>query len=103
MPASPPQPNLRRPPVVPAATPAFPDSPFRTSQSELNSTLLPPRSALVTPPRSLPFRAWRLLTGVLEWLFGLASLIGCLAVLAAIPLVNFLSLGYLLDASGRVA
>jgi hypothetical protein len=35
--------------------------------------------------------------------FGLASLILLLAVIAAIPLVNFLALGYLLDAEGRVA
>jgi hypothetical protein len=38
-----------------------------------------------------------------EWLFGFASLIACLAALAAVPVLNLLSLGYLLDASGRVA
>lgn len=36
-------------------------------------------------------------------LLGLGSLIVCLAIVAAIPLVNFVSLGYLLEASGRVA
>ncbi len=40
---------------------------------------------------------------VVELLFGLASLFLMLAVLAAIPLVNFLALGYLLEAEGRVA
>jgi hypothetical protein len=35
--------------------------------------------------------------------FGLASLFLLLAVLAAIPLVNFVALGYLLEAEGRVA
>ncbi|MDX1946202.1 MAG: hypothetical protein SFU86_12455 [Pirellulaceae bacterium] len=54
-------------------------------------------------PKSLPMRAWYALCWGLEWLFGLASVIGCLAVLAAIPLLNFISLGYLLEASGRVA
>ena len=38
-----------------------------------------------------------------EWLFGLACLFVGLAVLAALPLLQFLSLGYLLEAGGRVA
>src|SRR5439155_12024985 len=38
-----------------------------------------------------------------EWLFGLACVIGGLAVLAALPVLQFLSLGYLLEAGGRVA
>jgi hypothetical protein len=54
-------------------------------------------------PKSWPMRGWYGLCYGLEWLFGLASLIGCLAVLAAIPVFNFISLGYLLEASGRVA
>jgi hypothetical protein len=54
-------------------------------------------------PKSWPLKLWYGLCYVLEWLFGLASLLACLAVLAAIPVVNFLSLGYLLEASGRVA
>ncbi len=37
------------------------------------------------------------------WLFGVASLIAGLAILAAIPLVQFLTLGYLLEVGGRVA
>src|SRR5262245_61048620 len=37
------------------------------------------------------------------WCFGLASLVLGLAVLAAIPLGQFLALGYLLESSGRVA
>ncbi len=40
---------------------------------------------------------------VLEWLFGGASLIVGLAVLATIPVAQLLSLGYLLEVSGRVA
>ena len=36
-------------------------------------------------------------------LFGLASLILTLSVIAAIPLLNFFALGYLLEAEGRVA
>jgi hypothetical protein len=38
-----------------------------------------------------------------EWLFGVATLIVALAVLAAVPVLQFLSLGYLLEAGGRIA
>jgi hypothetical protein len=38
-----------------------------------------------------------------EWCFGLVSLLAFLAVLAAVPILQFLTLGYLLEASGRVA
>ena len=38
-----------------------------------------------------------------EWAFGTVTLIVGLAVLAAVPLLQFLSLGYLLEAGGRVA
>jgi hypothetical protein len=54
-------------------------------------------------PKSWPFIVWHCFKLTAEWLFGLASVIGCLAVLAAIPILNFISLGYLLEASGRVA
>jgi hypothetical protein len=37
------------------------------------------------------------------WLFGAVSLMVGLAVLAALPVLQFLSLGYLLEAGGRVA
>jgi hypothetical protein len=61
------------------------------------------------PPRP-PSRVWsglkwivRAIASVLEWLFGAASLVIGLSVLAALPIAQFLSLGYLLEASGRVA
>lgn len=57
----------------------------------------------VTEPRSWPFRLVRGFGRVVEWPFGAACLIVGLAVLAAIPIVQFLSLGYLLEVSGRVA
>lgn len=40
---------------------------------------------------------------IFEVVFGVVSLFALLAFLAAIPLVNFLALGYLLEAEGRVA
>jgi hypothetical protein len=48
-------------------------------------------------------RTWRFVGSVLEWLFGAVSLCIGLAVLAALPLFQFLSLGYLLEAGARVA
>ncbi len=48
-------------------------------------------------------RAWRACRSGVSWLFGAATLVGILATLAAIPLAGFLSLGYLLEAGGRVA
>lgn len=57
----------------------------------------------VKEPRSWPFRLVRGFGRVVEWPFGVACLIVGLAVLAAIPVMQFLSLGYLLEVSGRVA
>jgi hypothetical protein len=48
-------------------------------------------------------RSWRATASFLEWLFGFAAIIVGLAVLAALPLFQFLSLGYLLEAGARVA
>src|SRR5207237_8456069 len=47
-------------------------------------------------PRSWPLKLWYGLCYVLEWLFGLASLLACLAVLAAIPIRTLLSMRCLL-------
>ncbi len=55
--------------------------------------------------RVLPSR-FRLLvrvTTAIEWVFGAISLIVCLSIVATIPVVQLLSLGYLLEVSGRVA
>jgi hypothetical protein len=46
---------------------------------------------------------WRGFASACEWLFGAVTLIAGLAVLAAIPVVGLLSLGYLLEAGGRIA
>lgn len=48
----------------------------------------------------------RILRGIgpgLDWIFGLLALFVGLSILSIIPILNFLSLGYLLQASGRVA
>jgi hypothetical protein len=61
----------------------------------------------VVPVRAGPWRAFRnfleAIIRALEWPFGVLTLIVGLAVLAALPLLGFLSLGYLLEAGGRIA
>jgi hypothetical protein len=52
---------------------------------------------------SLPVRWWLAAGSGLAWLFGLASLLVGLAILSALPIVQFMSLGYLLESSGRIA
>jgi len=54
-----------------------------------------------------PFRGllflWRIVGSAAQWCFGLFSIVVGLAFLAAIPVVQFLSLGYLLEVGGRIA
>jgi len=47
-------------------------------------------------------RGFRAVFSAVEWVFGCLTLIGGLAVLATIPVVQLLSLGYLLEVSGRI-
>ena len=56
----------------------------------------------IVDERSLPVKLWGKLCSGIEWLFGLASVIAGLALLASIPIAQFLSLGYLLEVSGRI-
>jgi hypothetical protein len=62
-----------------------------------------PVSARRFGPLRLLGAGWRLLCSTAEWLFGAVALIGGLAVLASIPVVQLLSFGYLLEVCGRVA
>ncbi len=48
-------------------------------------------------------RTWRRFWSAVDWLMGVAALVCGLAILSVIPVLNFLSLGYLLEVSGRVA
>ena len=45
---------------------------------------------------------WRSVCAVVHWLFGLLSLIILLSIAATLPVIQFLSLGYLLESSARV-
>src|SRR5262245_48202291 len=68
-----------------------------------NETDLAVAPAMTPKPRNLLIRAFLWVGSALEWLCGALTLIVTLAVLSVIPILNFLSLGYLLEASGRVA
>ena len=64
-----------------------------------------PADAFALPdlmPR-VPRHPLRFISWVVRCLFGIVTLIVLLAVVAAIPIVNFLALGYLFEAEGRVA
>jgi len=74
-------------------------------EAELVEVTAPPGvdSAALEDRRGI-FR--RVVSGVrqgVEWVFGCAALIVGLAILATIPVAQFLSLGYLLEVSGRIA
>ncbi len=56
------------------------------------------------PPFPVPWRhTLKCIGWITSLLFGMVSLVVLLAVLAAIPILNILALGYLLEAEGRVA
>lgn len=63
----------------------------------------PPDAAISEPADSGGPARLRKLLAILRRCFGFAALILLLAVLATIPVVQLLSLGYLLEVSGRVA
>jgi hypothetical protein len=62
-----------------------------------------PASAPSRNPLVVAWQGVRTIGSMVEWLFGVGVLMVGLAVLAAVPLLQFLSLGYLLESGGRVA
>jgi len=107
----PPLPIVPPPLPVQARSGSLAPSWSRSKQNEPERMAYPPplpdsvEYETTSPP--LPVRHGRTYIGSLfdgtRWLFGLVCLIGGLAMLASIPILQFLSLGYLLEAGGRVA
>lgn len=65
---------------------------------------LEPRSAALLGPFPVPWRhPLKCIAWIVRALFGTASLVLLLAVVAAIPILNFVALGYMLEAEGSVA
>ncbi len=69
---------------------------LRVRDDELPTALPAPRK------RNVLLRCIAAVGSALEWLFGFASLFIGLAVLAALPVLQFLSLGYFLESGGRI-
>lgn len=89
------------PPELPTLPPPLPpDLEFPLAPLDLVAELQP---ELKTIKQSLlkRFFFWTLLK--IEWVFGLMAMVLALAILAAIPGLQFLSLGYMLECSTRVA
>ena len=74
--------------------------PIAEEVSEAESPELVP---IVYPKRGLIRRSLAGVGSAIEWLFGFASVMLGLAIIASVPIAQFLTLGYLLEASGRVA
>jgi hypothetical protein len=85
--------EVRLAPVGVAMLMAAPAEPEPVLQGDW---VLPPADA------NMP-RVIRIVFQVSEWLFGFVSILGALAIFAALPILQFLSLGYLLEAGGRIA
>ena len=94
-------------PIVPVVRPIPTVLPADlTATVRLHDTPAPiPRSRRDEPddPFHATVRIARSVARFAEWCFGFAALLVGLAVLAAIPVVQFLTLGYLLESGGRLA
>jgi hypothetical protein len=92
--------SLPRPSRTTAALPIVPidDPPDVLPVEPAAVDVLPARSGL--RETLMPFY-W--MYAAVEWAFGVLCLIVALAVLSVIPIVQFVSLGYLLEVSGRIA
>ncbi|MBY0229955.1 MAG: hypothetical protein K2W96_11795 [Gemmataceae bacterium] len=71
----------------------------------MSTITLPPPAARPPAPSwaSLPWRSVMAGCSVAEWLFGAGAMWVGLAVLSSLPILQFLTLGYLLEAGARVA
>jgi hypothetical protein len=86
--------------LVPVETPAE----FWPAAEPADVTEAPAAAALPTAARpSLVRRAAGAIASACEWLFGAIALVLGLSVLSAVPVLQLLAFGYLLEASGRVA
>ncbi|HWG42286.1 MAG TPA: hypothetical protein VN688_05820 [Gemmataceae bacterium] len=92
------------PPRIPEVLPADreTDAPLEVLPADV-PTLVEPLPHPAARAFAIAWRSVRAVASMLEWIFGVAVLMIGLAVLAALPLLQFLSLGYLLESGGRVA
>src|SRR5690242_19228873 len=70
-----------------------------------------PVDAIPAPPTQIDFaeappvylQIWNGIGSAAEWVFGAISMVVGLGVLASVPILQVLSLGYLLEVAGRIA
>ena len=95
-------PDPNSPPEIPSLLPPPlpPDIEIPTAILDLKVELQPDLETIKRGPLKR-FFFWTVLKS--EWMFGLISMVIALATLAAIPGLQFLSLGYMLESSTRVA
>jgi hypothetical protein len=92
-----------RPPLIVEPVEDLPDA---LPAAEQIPDVLPLAEVLPAPPRSRlrgALRPFGWIYVAFEWAVGVPCLLFGLAFLAAIPVLQFLSLGYLLEVSGRIA
>jgi len=65
--------------------------------------LMPAESAHTPPPLPVKKGFFHTVASALDWIFGFVALIFLIAACSVIPVLNFLSLGYLLNVSGTIA
>jgi len=74
--------------------------------NEVVEAVLAPNRGITRPMRAFVVTGsrlvWRWTSQTVEWCFGLVSMIVGLSILATVPLLQFVSLGYLLELSARV-
>lgn len=91
-------------PASPEPTSALPEG-LEWAEDEilLTDPVLPPvGQQSATRPGGWFRRCLGAIASATEWLFGLACMMVALAVVAAMPLLQFLSLGYMLECAGRI-
>ena len=72
-------------------------------ETETDTSAETPPGLPQVPPFPVPWRhPLRCLGWLLRMSFGIATLVGLLAIVAAVPILNLLVLGYFLEAEGRV-
>ncbi|MBI1249136.1 DUF4013 domain-containing protein [bacterium] len=62
-----------------------------------------PSQSVEPPKKNIVWRIGEGLLSAWDWCFGVVSMIVILAFLATIPILNLMSLGYLLEVAGRIA
>lgn len=82
-----------------AAPPPLPLTP--TAPADTATAPVPPPIPVTVTKEKKGFV--RTVASIFDWIFGFVALLALLAVCSVIPVLNFLSLGYLLNVSGTVA